>query len=225
MTQRRGSLLLPPNWWEDWDDRTSSRADRQPAATVDTAPAARRGGCFGLFYIAGAQAVHDERRSSSTATYDNSCAATGEPDRATQPDWDGPLQRGRDEDVASVDPSNAAGLHQRELRAGLRVEASNRTTAAVANTRDDLLYRRHDDLRDGSKDTLNITPAVAVQPGQQRQQQDRHHERVRGAYHIGPDGDKIIYFGLEKNKDNGNNNVGFWFLQSNADCDAQRLGP
>ncbi len=29
---RRGSLLLPLNWWEDWDDRTSSRADRRPAA-------------------------------------------------------------------------------------------------------------------------------------------------------------------------------------------------
>jgi hypothetical protein len=33
-------------------------------------------------------------------------------------------------------------------------------------------------------------------------------------------GDRIIYFGLDKNKDNGNNNVGFWFLQGNADCDA-----
>ena len=38
-----GSLLLPLNWWEDQNDRTSNRADRQPAATVDTAPTDRRG--------------------------------------------------------------------------------------------------------------------------------------------------------------------------------------
>ena len=33
-------------------------------------------------------------------------------------------------------------------------------------------------------------------------------------------GDKIMYFGLEKNKDNGTNDVGFWFLQGNANCTA-----
>jgi hypothetical protein len=33
-------------------------------------------------------------------------------------------------------------------------------------------------------------------------------------------GDKILYFGLDKNKDNGDNNVGFWFLQADANCDA-----
>ena len=38
--------------------------------------------------------------------------------------------------------------------------------------------------RPGSKDTLDIR-GLAVQQGQQRQQQDRHHERVRGAVHRG----------------------------------------
>jgi hypothetical protein len=33
-------------------------------------------------------------------------------------------------------------------------------------------------------------------------------------------GDRIMYFGLEKNKDNGTNDVGFWFLQGNASCSA-----
>ncbi len=31
-------------------------------------------------------------------------------------------------------------------------------------------------------------------------------------------GDHIIYFGMEKNTDNGVNDVGFWFLQGNANC-------
>ena len=77
----------------------------------------------------------------------------------------------------------------------------------------------------GSKDTLDIAiSGLAVQPGQQRQQQDRHHERLRGGVHGAPNGDKIIYFGLEKNKDNGNNNVGFWFLQGNAELRRRPAG-
>jgi hypothetical protein len=33
------------------------------------------------------------------------------------------------------------------------------------------------------------------------------------------DGDRIMYFGLDKNKDNGNNNVAFWFLKDRSvDC-------
>jgi hypothetical protein len=31
-------------------------------------------------------------------------------------------------------------------------------------------------------------------------------------------GDTLIYFGFEKNKDNGTNNAGFWFLQGDANC-------
>ena len=31
-------------------------------------------------------------------------------------------------------------------------------------------------------------------------------------------GDRVVYFGMEKNKDVGTNNVGFWFLQGNASC-------
>ena len=35
--------------------------------------------------------------------------------------------------------------------------------------------------------------------------------------------DRLMYFGLDKNKDNGNNNVGFWFLQGSANCAS--IGP
>jgi hypothetical protein len=35
---------------------------------------------------------------------------------------------------------------------------------------------------------------------------------------------KILYFGLDKNKDNGNNNVGFWFLQGAANCESPSKG-
>ena len=44
------------------------------------------------------------------------------------------------------------------------------------------------------------------------------------AGYTGPDGDKIMLFGLEKNKDNGTNDVGFWFLQGDANCAASSGG-
>ena len=31
-------------------------------------------------------------------------------------------------------------------------------------------------------------------------------------------GDQVLYFGMEKNKNNGTNDVGFWFLQHDANC-------
>ena len=33
-------------------------------------------------------------------------------------------------------------------------------------------------------------------------------------------GDKVLYFAMEKNKNNGTNDVGFWFLQGDASCSA-----
>ena len=59
-----------------------------------------------------------------------------------------------------------------------------------------------------------------MQPRQQRQQQDRHHERLRHAVHRRANGDKIFYFGVERNVSNGTNDVGVWFLQSGASCSA-----
>jgi hypothetical protein len=73
----------------------------------------------------------------------------------------------------------------------------------------------------GSKDTLNITP------GWQCNHDNNVNSKIdiMNAYAVsyivpsGVDaGDRILYFALEKNVDNGNNNVGFWFLKSDADC-------
>ena len=40
------------------------------------------------------------------------------------------------------------------------------------------------------------------------------------AAYTAPNGDEILYFGLEKNANEGNNNVGFWFLQDEVGCAA-----
>jgi hypothetical protein len=40
------------------------------------------------------------------------------------------------------------------------------------------------------------------------------------ATYTAANGDKILYFGMERNVNSGDANVGFWFLKGNVDCDA-----
>jgi hypothetical protein len=38
------------------------------------------------------------------------------------------------------------------------------------------------------------------------------------AAYTAQDGDQVLYFALERNDNSGTGNVGFWFLQENANC-------
>ena len=71
----------------------------------------------------------------------------------------------------------------------------------------------------GSKDTLDITDWQCNRDNNVNSKID-----IMNAYaaqYIDPaNGDRIMYFGLDKNKDNGSNNVAFWFLQSPAGCES-----
>jgi hypothetical protein len=70
----------------------------------------------------------------------------------------------------------------------------------------------------GSKDTLDIDT------GWQCNRDNNVNSKIDimnayAAQYIDPgSSDQIMYFGMDKNKDNGNNNVAFWFLQSDASC-------
>jgi hypothetical protein len=70
----------------------------------------------------------------------------------------------------------------------------------------------------GSKDTLDINQWECNRDNNVNSKID-----IMNAYaasYTATNGDKIMYFALEKNKDNGVNDVGFWFLQGNASCSA-----
>ena len=70
----------------------------------------------------------------------------------------------------------------------------------------------------GSKDTLDIPKWQCNHDNNVNSKID-----IMNAYAAAvtaPNGDKLMYFGLEKNKDNGTNDVGFWFLQGDASCAA-----
>ena len=70
----------------------------------------------------------------------------------------------------------------------------------------------------GSKDTLNITSGWECNRDSNVNSKIDIMNAYAASYTDPATGHKILYFGLDKNKDNGTNNVGFWFLQGSADC-------
>jgi len=77
----------------------------------------------------------------------------------------------------------------------------------------------------GSKDTLdisgwqcnhdnNVNSKIDIMNAYAAAYTNPTVDSVDGTHH------KLLYFGMEKNKDNGTNDVGFWFLQGNASCSA-----
>jgi hypothetical protein len=107
---------------------------------------------------------------------------------------------------------------------GVKVSASDscnvtNTTATVFCTKDPTTFAT------GSKDIQNIGGGGADQSGNWQCNRDNNVNSkidIMNAYsavYIDPTSkDKILYFALEKNKDNGNNNAAFWFLQGDSDC-------
>jgi hypothetical protein len=88
----------------------------------------------------------------------------------------------------------------------------------VFSTADDSTYAT------GSKDTLDINPGWQCTASNNVLTKND----IMNAYAVAytnpvPDGNgkkhQILYFGLERNGNNGDANVAFWFLQGNANCD------
>ena len=77
----------------------------------------------------------------------------------------------------------------------------------------------HTTFATGSKDTLPITPGWQCNRDAQRQQQDRHHERLRGGVHRRRRRPDPLLRAWSATPTPATRNVGFWFLQDeNVDC-------
>jgi hypothetical protein len=88
------------------------------------------------------------------------------------------------------------------------------STSATFCTHDDTTYAT------GSKDTLGIGNG-----GWQCNHDQNTNSKIDivNAYvlsYVASNGDKIFYFGIEKNKPNGTNDIGIWFLRGGATCSA-----
>jgi hypothetical protein len=178
--------------------------------------------CTALFLIGSAQAVHDEGFQLD-GDLSTACPAALPLCTSSQKDWVDLFtvtDTATTETVSNSSVFNAAGpftngTFTRDFESGASCTLNSLSTTFC--TGDDTTFAT------GSKDTLDIT-------GWQCNHDNNVNSKIdimnayAGAYVVPAGGvnagDKIMYFGLEKNKDNGTNDVGFWFLQGNASCSA-----
>ena len=187
--------------------------------------------CTALLLIGNAQAVHDLQFQLDGNARASECGKTpdGGPSGANACtvqvyDWDSIFNA--DTTVKSlVSDTNSVGFTTAAFNRdfGVRVTAQNNcsltnTTSTTYCTADTTTFAT------GSKDIQNISGGGADQAGNWQCNRDNNVNSkidITNAYsaaYTAANGDKILYFALEKNKDNGNNNAGFWFLQGDANC-------
>jgi hypothetical protein len=110
----------------------------------------------------------------------------------------------------------------RDLRTGTsqtcKTDAALTSSATTFCTYDTTTYAT------GSKDTLEINTGWACNADMNVNSKIDIMNAYSASYTRTSDGHKILYFGLDKNKDNGTNDAGFWFLQGDATCDASGGG-
>ena len=143
-------------------------------------------------------------------------------------DWNGIF------DVATASGTQTVSVNSSNVGAGKTFDAANfvrdfksgSSCPGTLNSSSTTTFCTGDDTTyaTGSKDTLGIGNG-----GWQCNHDNNTNSKIdiMNAYVLAytrADGHKLFYFGLEKNKDNGTNDVGFWFLQSGASCSKPTSG-
>ncbi|HET8652221.1 MAG TPA: hypothetical protein VFM13_06585 [Gaiellaceae bacterium] len=186
--------------------------------------------CTALFLIGNAQAVHDLEFQLDGNARAEVCGTTpdGGPSGANACtiqtyDWNSIFNADRSVNTTLVKDTNTQGFttaaFQRDF--GLRVSAADNcsltnTTSTTFCTADGTTFAT------GSKDIQNISGGGADQSGNWQCNRDNNVNSkidIMNAYsaaYTASNGHKLLYFALEKNKDNGNNNAAFWFLQDGS---------
>jgi hypothetical protein len=169
-----------------------------------------------LYYVAGAQAVHDLAFQLDGET--TNTAYSPPPNSSPNTDWND-IFTAVGANTSVVNPANNPGFtHADFVRDfGVKDPTTKDCSFTSTDTTKDLCTKDFTTFATGSKDTLNITP------GWQCNVDNNVNNKIDimnayAASYTASNGDHIIYFGMEKNVDNGVNDVGFWFLQGNADC-------
>ena len=127
--------------------------------------------------------------------------------------------------TAVVNPLNTTGFTAAGFNRDFGVQTAQNNCSLTNTASTNFCTADTTTFATGSKDIQNISGGGADQAGNWQCNRDANVNSkidIMNAYsavYIDPSsGDKIIYFGLEKNKDNGTNNAAFWFLQGDASC-------
>jgi hypothetical protein len=196
--------------------------------------------CTALFLIGSAQAVHDLEFQLDGNALSNLCGTTPDggpagPNACTvqQIDWGRTgttnthyiFNADRSVNTSIVDPNNSPGFTNAAFQRDFGVRVSAQDTCSLTNTTSTTFCTADTTtFATGSKDIQNISGGGADQAGNWQCNRDNNVTNkgdIMNAYsaaYAASNGDKIIYFALEKSSPNGSNNVGFWFLQGDANC-------
>ena len=150
---------------------------------------------------------------------DTSTTAGTVPDPAEQTlDWES-LFNADGSSTGVIDPDAASGFTGGSFDRDFSAKASRNADCSLTSSGPIFCTNDGSTFATGSKDTLDITGWQCNSVNNVNSKID-----IMNAYaaqYVDPDtGDRIMYFGLDKNKDNGNNNVAFWFLRGDADCES-----
>jgi hypothetical protein len=159
---------------------------------------------LGLIIVPVLLAVHDEAFQLDGNVIDTD--VTNIDGQTQNVDWATLINPDGSTHTAALVPSGTPGFHHAKLDADFGIN-----TNGSFNTLDGTTYTT------GSKDTLSITP------GWQCTISNNVNSKVDlmnvyAADYTAPNGNRFLYFGLERNVNTGDANIGFWFLQGDASC-------
>src|SRR5215831_7306528 len=177
--------------------------------------------CLALFVIGSAQAVHDLQFQLDGDT--TSTAFSPPPNSNPAYDWNNIFSASQAGGVETISTnsslvgsgktfSGANFVRDFESGSGCTLNSSSTTFC----TGDDTTYAT------GSKDTLGIGNGgwQCNHDNNVNSKIDIMNAYVLSYFTSGATPHHIVYFGLEKNKNNGTNDVGIWLLQGSASCSA-----
>jgi len=156
---------------------------------------------FAVFMITNALAVHDEK-----FELDGNITTQGETKfQKGTVDWESFFDASGKTVAPLPEGFTAAGFHRDFQTSGTKFSTADPTTYTT-----------------GSKDTLPISTGWECGPANNVLSKDDIMNAYATSYTT-PTGEKILYFGLERNANNGDGNVGFWFLQDkNVECSSPK---
>ena len=153
-----------------------------------------------VFWVAGAQAVHDEDFQLDGDVVASTQTAIG-PNAPQTVDWDSLF--------------NADGTNK-SLPAGFEAARFDKD---FSNTGTTFVTSDGSTFATGSKDTLPITPGWQCNVDNNVLSKNDIMNSYAASYKDPGTGDEILYFALERNANTGTANVAFWFLQDeNVNC-------
>jgi hypothetical protein len=179
--------------------------------------------CTALFLVASAQAVHDLafQLDGETTNVAYSPPAGSSPTK----DWND-LFNADGTTTNLVDKTASSGFVAADFTRDFSSKSGRNGTCSTTSSGTTFCTSDDTTFATGSKDTLDITPGWQCNIDNNVNSKIDIMNAYAASYidpNVDPDTgkhDHIIYFGMEKNKDNGTNDVGFWFLQGNANCES-----